>query len=560
MVLSVVAVAPAVVPAHASAAAPAASGPSGAATAENSLAALSYGVTTMKVGVDRAVSTWGATRSASAAMDFLAAGATTLGGGSRMATKESESGSEALGTGTTAINGTVAATITSASLDATLEAARAYSSSVVTMADLSLLSGLVTAATAQTSTASTVTLAEAEVDRTLRLGEVKVLSIRKLLDRLGIDPVSLACTGLEAAGAELGVDTALACETLATINSAIADAQSALDTAKNTLTADLQTVQATVAGITVVTQPLVDLAAAYGIDLSGVLGLLLPGASRDALIAEIDTRLTAVNGGIADAAAGTCSTVQAALTSVTGSVPSLAATLTPLSTAIGDACDTLQGLLDGVLDTSLLELDGVRVGLSAVATPGNPFADGSGSIGAVTVGNRSITAAGITSTGEALQAAIAAAKAETGDALTALGIGAFPDPDVRILGVTETAGRDGNGTWYARVTVTGLHLAIPPVPISLPSGATLGDVLESPASAPASAPKRAAAAAAPVATSPAVVVDAAVFTGNAFYNASAAIDQYGDPLPQTGVGVMWGAALALLVVAAAAARGLIRSA
>lgn len=532
-------------------------GPSGAATAENTLAALSYGSSTMKVGVDRAVSTWGAARSASATMDFLATGAATLGGGSRMATKESESGSEALGTGNTVIEGLASATITGASLEATLEAARAYSSSNVTIADLSLISGLVTAATAQTSTSSTVTPAEAAVDRTLRLGNVDVLSIRALLAQLGVAPVALACSAVEAAGAELGVATGQACETLAAAHAAAGDAQTALDGHKTILDADLQTAQATVAGLTLVTQPLIDLAAAYGIDLSSLLGLVLPGAGRDDLIAEIDRRLTAVDSGIGDAAAGTCEATQSALTGVTTAVGSLGAVLTPLGTAIGDACDTLRGILGDLLDTSLLGLDGVRVGLSAIATPGNPFADGSGSIGAITVGNRSITVAGVSSTGAALQSAIKAAKTEAGDALAALGVGAFPDPDIRILSVSESAGQDANGSWYARVSVTGLHVGIPAVPIALPSGPTLGDVLD--ASSGASAASRAAAAAAPVTTSPAISLDAAVFTGSAFYNRSTSIGPDGNPLPETGVGVPRAAAIALVLAAAAGARLLARS-
>jgi len=564
-------------------AAPAASGgPSGSATAENTLASLAYGTAITKAGVDRAVSAWGASPSAEAALDFLTAGTTTLGGGSWTATTEAESGSDALGTGTKTIDGLASATITDASVEAVIESNRASSSTVMTIADLSLLDGLVTAAAAQTSTTSTVGTTEARVERTLSLGDVKVLSIRKLLERLGVDPASLTCAGVETAGAELGVDTSQTCETLAGVQGAVAAIQAELADRSAMLTADLQTMQATLAGLTIVTQPLVDLAAGYGIDLSGLVGLLLSGSSRDALLAEIEARLAAVDGGIGEAAAGTCETVQAAVAGVTGTVPSLAGILSPMAATLSDACAVLRSLLDDLLDVSLLGLDSLTIGLNALAEPDVPLAEGIGTIGAVTVGNRSIALAGITSVGETLQSAIASAKTEVSDALTALGIGAFPEPEIEILGIESSAGRDQANTWYASVTVTGLHVAIPPVPISLPSGATLGSVLDAPAaSAPGPAPASAAeSAAAPVAESPQIIVDAAVFTGDARYNAAGPInpnplpdpdpdpdpgpdldldpDPGDTPLPTTGVASLWLAALLLLVIAGAIARTIAR--
>lgn len=514
----------------------AAAGPSGSATAENVVAGLTFGSQAPKIGVDRATSIWGSSPSAEAHMDFLTAGTTTLGGGSRMASTQSESGSDVLGTGSKTIDGLASATVTSATVEALIEAARAHSAAVVTMADLSLLDGLVTAATAQTATESTVGTTVAEVSRTLTLGDVRVLSIRKLLELLGVEPTSLTCSGLEAAGAELGVDTADACVSYANGETALDAAQAALDALGITLAADLGIAESTIAGLTVITQPLLDLAATYGVDLGGILGTLLGGAGRNALISEIEARLSAVDAGSSRAAAGTCAEVEGAVADVVGAVPALGATLTPLRIAVIDACAILQSLLDDVLDVSLLGLTAMTVGLNATAEPDAPNAEGTGTIGAVTIGNRAVTVAGITSLGGALQAAIATAQAEAADALTALGLGSFPEPTIEILGVDTSAGRDQAKTWFASVTVTGLHVSIPPVPISLPSGASLAGVLGAPApsvTAPAGSRHT---AAAPVATTPNIVLDVAVFTGDARYNAAGPVNPIPNPGPGAGTG------------------------
>ncbi|HVL90554.1 MAG TPA: hypothetical protein VM841_10015 [Actinomycetota bacterium] len=547
----------------------AAAGPSGIATAENTLASLSYGTATAKAGTDRVTSAWGANPLAEAAMDFLVAGAVKLSGGSVTATGPTESGSETLGTGAKTIEGLAGATVTGASVEAAVGAASASSSAVITMADLSLLNGLVSGTSARTATSSIVTAQSSTVERTLELGDVRVLSLRALLDRLGVDPTSLTCAGVAAAGAELGVDTAAACPSQDDVVAAVDALGAALSAARAQLVADLQTANATIAGLTIVTQPLIDLAARYGQDWSGLAGLLLSGAARDALIAQIDTRLTAVDGGISTAGTGTCAAAQQAASDVSASFPSMAAVLAPLSLAVADACAVLRSLLDDLMGVSLLGLDALTVGLNALARPDTPLAGGSGTIGAITVGNRSIAVAGLTSLSAALQLAIETAKAGTAGALTALGIGAFPEPEIEILGVESTAGRDQNDIWFAHVTVTGLHVALPPVPISLPSGTTLRAVLDAPVT-PASAASRVRAAA-PVATSPPIVVDVAVFSGEARYRASGPIDPVdpapvplnpgpgsgnpapatGGPLPKTGSGLHW-LAVGMAIMAAGA--------
>lgn len=518
----------------------------GAANATNTVLSLQVGSIGTKAGVDRAISQLDGTTSAEASLDFLVAGTKSVAGGSRKATSAAESGSEPFGVGTLTIPGFSSVQITGGSLDTSVEASKVTSSAVVTMANLSLLDGLVNVGTAQTSTTSTVTRNDADVLRTLRLGAVDVLSIREFLKRLGIDPLALACSGLEAAALELSVPAAQACETLDQIKTLIGGAQSSLSEASATLQNDLTTVSQTIAGVTIVLQPLVDLAATYGLDWSGLLGVLLGGADRQALIDEIQRRIDAVGDGSAAAAASTCTAVAGAFDDVSAQIPSMAAELTTIKNDVTAACSTLQGLLDNLLDTSILRLDGVRVALNAQAVPSAPFADGSGSIGSISVGNTTITAAGVSSTGKTLQTALDAARSRSSAALSALGIGAFPMPELELLKVSEQAGVTKNGTWFAKATVTGIHVQIPPVPISLPTTEGMSVLASSTTSSSAARST----AGAPVATSPLIAVDAAVFTGDARYNAAGDIDFSPNPapLPRTGLagsGMILAGAIAL---------------
>lgn len=504
----------------------------GAANATNTVLSLQVGSLGTKAGIDRAVSHLDGTTSAEASLDFLVAGTQSIVGGSRKASKAAESGSQPFGIATLTIPGFSSVQITGGSLDTTVESSKVTSSAVVAMANLSLLDGLVNVGTVQTSTTSTVTRNDADVLRTLRLGAVDVLSIRELLNRFGIDPLALACSGLEAAALELNVPAAQACETLDQIKTMIGDAQSTLSAAMQTLQSDLATASQTIAGVTIVLQPLVDLAAVYGLDWSGLLGMLLGGADRQALIDEIERRIDAVGDGTAAAASSTCTAVASALDDVSAQIPSMAAELTTIKDGVTAACSTLQGLLDNLLDTSILRLDGVRVALNAQAVPSAPFADGSGSIGSIFVGNTTITAAGVASTGKTLQTALDAARSRSSAALTALGIGAFPMPELELLKVSEQAGVTKNGTWFAKASVTGIHLLIPSVPISRPTTEGMNVLASSTMSSSASK----ATANAPASSSPLIAVDAAVFTGDARYNAAGDIDFSPNPapLPRTG--------------------------
>ena len=517
----------------------------GTANAKDTLVAVSFGPQRIAVGDDRAVSSALQTRSADASIDLLSAGARSVAGVSRHASSRSDSGSDRLGAGVRSIAGLGSVAVTGGVVDASVSRTTVLSSAALRLASIDAIGGLVTLSNASTATTASITQDQSQVTRTVGLGSLHLLSVRQLLNLLFIDPTALTCQSIEATGALLAVDTAQTCSTMTQVSTAIDAAITKLNAMSATMNADLATANATVAGVTLITQPVVDLAATYGVDL-GVLGLTLPALRRDALIAEISRRAGLVATASSAAAGRTCTSVLAGLGQLESSLPSVKGAIMPLASAIDGACSTLRSLIDRLLDTALVNLDGLQAEMTARAVPGSPFARETGSVGSISVGNKNLSLGSLTVGGVDLPSAVGTTRVAMGAALNSLGIGAFPLPDLEILKATHSVGHDADG-WFASSKITGVHLALPAVQIVLPSAATsVGHVL---AARPRKGSFRPAVALTAV---PAMAFDAAVMSGSARFRPASAPpgstgSRGGTTLPVTGVsnGMMWFGALAL---------------
>ncbi|MGH2727090.1 MAG: hypothetical protein ACRDKS_08950, partial [Actinomycetota bacterium] len=219
----------------------------------------------------------------------------------------------------------------------------------------------------------------------------------------------------------------------------------------------------------------------------------------------------------------------APVTAVVGDVDSAQSTL-------DGACDTLLGTVESLLDTSVLLLDGIQVGMDLVADK-TPTSAVAGSIGALKVGNLTVADADdLVALGAQLQSAIDAVEAQLGTVFNALGLSGLPVPQLDLLKVTSSKGKKSNGTYFAKGTMKAASLSIPAAVVDLPAALPL-DVLSGLGGFGLASFRSAAV------NTPAVSVNAGVFTGEANFKAAAA-GSTSDPdtLPNTGVA---GAGLAI---------------
>lgn len=545
--------------------------PGGEARAQNSILSVTVGSTSVSIGLDAVKSLWGTGRTASAEMLVGQAGDATIPGASRKATRKTDSGSSTIGAGAKTISGLASLDVASGSVTADVALDHVESAARLDIASVDLLTGLAQFGAASTATTTRVDTLRSKVSRTVELGQADVLSLGELFDRLGISPLALTCSALEDTGAVLGVDTADACEEQAAAEAALEGGTTALDDAKS----DLETAtapftpsqvdadEATVTGTTCASGDLACEAAALAtlttLNTSGGYGLDLTGLSftdaKTALLSRFDeiqqsfADLATVDDAATDAAAGTCASVSGALRDVADGVTGLAPTMEPLAGAIDSSCDALADTVQALLDTSLLSLDTIEVSLETVATVGSPTAKVTGNLVSVRVGNvlpagptLSLTQADFTSSVSAVSDAVALA-------LSKLAIG-LQAPEIELMKTSTTKGKRSDGTWFASASLTALHLAIPSSTPTLPAENPLGFLGGT--GGLSSAPVRAGAPAAPV-TTPAVVIDAAKFTGSSTFVPGAD----GKTLPVTGVpdgpaGIALG--LALIVAAAGVRR------
>lgn len=536
----------------------------GTATSSNTLLHVGVGSTiNVNIGKDTAEGVWAATRTASAEIDLGQAGAQKVeGGAKRSATSRTGSGKQSIGTGTKSIAGWAGLTVSGGTVTTNVTPAVVTGATDYALGGIDVLTGLATWGTAKTATTSQIEATKSTVTRTLTLGEAKLLSLGDLLDRLDVDPLALACTAIEAAGAELGVATSAACEQLDAATNETADGQAALEDARSDLAAtlagySLEQIEADEAVIAALSCDPSDAACAaaalntianindteaYGVDLSGMGFEDAQDAMLDrfAELKESFADLDSIDEGIEKAATGTCADVKAAIADVIAEVPDLAATLDPVADALNEACQMLADTISSLLSTPLLSMGAVSVKLEATARVNDPVAMLTGTVGSLKVGTLAPVGQSIDLSKTGLSQTVATVRQAIADALAALNIG-LGAPELDILKTSTSKGRRSDGTWYATASLTGVHLAIPSVTVVRPDVNPLGVLAGTGGFAlPAGGPSIQAQH-----TTPRVEVDAAKFSG-----ASTFLPGPNGTLPVTGAEDA--AFLAILFLCAAA--------
>ena len=466
----------------------------GTATGANTLVSLTIGTQSVQVGVDNLASTWSTLRHATVDMLLGKVGSLSVNGASRDATSSSTSGSTTLGSKAVSIGGLGSLTVADGSVGAFVASDHVTSTADLTAGATSLLSGVASLATAGIHTLTKVEPSAATVTRQISIGNISVLSIGDLLGQLGVDPLALACSAVQTAGAALGVSTSAACAQLTAAQDAIASAQGALDSQVSSLQStlsgfslsqvqsDIATVNGLVCGALDLVCQAAGLAQLTSLNVTDGLGLDLTGLSFDAAkTAVLDklntllqdfTNLDILNGGVTQASTGVCSDVTGALTNVVNGVPSLGSVLNPLLSTVSSTCSTLAGTVNTLLATPLLQIGAVNASLNAVANAGSPSASVGGTIGSVKVGTVTIPG-GLLTIGPDLTSKVTSLTSSITSVLQGLGIG-LPVPTLEVLKTSTSKGKNASGAWYANASLTGVHLAIPSASLSLPATDPLG--------------------------------------------------------------------------------------
>jgi hypothetical protein len=499
-------------------------GVSGKAYADNTILKVQVGNTVVKLGTDVAESL--NLSSLKAYGKFLTGSvddAQLLGGAERTATSSKNSGTKNLGTGTKSIAGLASINVASGAISTSIAQAKINSAVDFVLGSVNALGGFTNLSTTKSSTDSTVGTKSSLVSRDVSIASVDVLDLRTLLDQLGVDPLSMACGAVASVGSALGVDTSAACAQLNDVNDAIDGVTGGTD-ATETVLGVLETALA----------PLCLIApAGTCTTVTGQIDALQ--ADIDAFQANPASTCAALDSTIDDLS-GQLSGVVATLNGLSGgALPDISALIAPVTsqlTALGDvqgtlndACNQLLGIVDSLLDTPVLQLSGIKVAMDLAAKT-NPAAAATGSIGALKVGNLTVVDANdLVALGGQLNAAIDTVESALGTVFSATGLG-LSAPSLDLLKVTKSKGRKTNGTYFANAAMTVAHLAIPSAVVDVPATDPLGVLGGLGGFAPASVRMSAV-------TTPAVAVDAGVFSGAATFKGSST--QNGDQLPVTGV-------------------------
>lgn len=506
------------------------SGVTGSALTDNTIVSVAVGNTGVRLGIDLAdVLNGTAVKSTSKLIVGKIGSATLPGGQSRTATTASESGKESIQPGAQTIPGLGSITVAGGFIQSAVSNTKV--SSVVDFAAgaVDALGGLVGVATMDSSTKASVGTASSTVERMLTIGDVNVGNLGSLLDNLGINPLAVACDAVEDAGAALGIDAVVsdACNQLSAVDTDITGGLGEIGSTEGII--------GTVEG------------------LLAPVCLLLPAGTCDTVLGQIDALQLDIDD-IQTDAPDVCATVLGALDSVSGQLDGILASLgvidllplgdvdaliTSITGAGADidsatstlqgACDTLLGTVEGLLDTSLISLDGVQVVMDLVADK-SPTSAVTGTIGALKVGDLTVADADdLVALGAQLQAAIGAIEGQLGTVFGALGLSGLPLPELDLFKVTSTKGKKTDGTYFATGSMRALHLGIPSAVVDVPAALPL-DVLSGFGGFGLASFKAAAV------STPAISVDAGVFTGEAEFKAAAAGgSDDGDTLPNTGL-------------------------
>jgi hypothetical protein len=502
-------------------------GVSGSASNDNTILRVQVGNTIVKLGSDLAQSLNTSTLKAYGKFVTGTVGdATLLGGGERSATSTSTSGTTNLGTGTKSIAGLASLNITSAKIATNVASSKINSAVDFVIGNVNALSGLVNIGTTNSATDSIVGTQSSVVSRDVSIGNVSVLDLRSFLDQLGVDPLAMACAAIEDTGATLGVDTSAACSALSSVTTAIGVGGTSVD-ATETVIGVLETVLAVPCG-------------------------LAPAGTCDTALAQINSLQSDIDAFQADPSSA-CATLGTALEDISGQVttilatlnglsggalPDISALLAPVTSQLGSintatstldsVCNTLLGIVDSLLDTSLLSLDLVKVTMDLAAKV-NPAAAATGSIGALKVGNLTVVDANdLIALGGQLNSAIDTVESTLGTVMDATGLG-LATPVLDLLKVTTSKGKTSSGSYFAKGALTVAHLGVPSTVVNLPTTNPLDALSGLGSFAPAAVRMSAV-------TTPAVAVDAGVFSGAAAFKASPTNNPSGGNLATTGVG------------------------
>ena len=496
-------------------------GVSGTATADNTILKVKVGNTVVKLGQDLVESL--NLSSLKAYGKFLTGSvgdAQILGGAERTATTANNSGTKSIA-GLGSIN------VASGAISTTVAQAKISSAVDFVLGSVNALGGFTNLATTKSSTDSIIGTKSSVVSRDVSIASVDVLDLRSLLDQLGVDPLAMACTAVAATGVALGVDTAAACGALNDVTDEIDNVTGGVGST-DTVLATLETLLAPVCA-------------------------LVPAGTCTTVLGQIDT----LQADIADFQANpasTCAAVDSAVDDLAGQLSGVIATLNGLSggalpdisaliapltsqlTALGDvqgtlmdACNTLLGIVDSLLDTPLLSLSGIKVAMDLAAKT-IPAAAATGSIGALKVGNLTVVDANdLVALGSQLNAAISTVQSALASVFGATGLD-LPNPGLKLLDVSKSKGRNAAGTYFANAALTVARLYIPSASVDVPAAPNDVDVLKGLGGfAPATIRMAAV-------TTPVVSVEAGVFSGAATFKASSSGSTAPGQLPVTGLG------------------------
>lgn len=520
-------------------------GVTGAASTDNTIVGVAVGSTDVLLGIDLAdVLNGTAVKSTSSLITGRIASVPLPGSRSRTATTAAESDKESIPPGTQVIPGLGSISVAGGFIQTAISNTKV--SSVVDFAAgaVDVLAGLVDVATMDSSTKASVGTSSSTVERLLTIGDVNVGNLGALLDNLGINPLAVACDAVEDAGAALG------------IGAVVADACNQLSAVDTDITGGLTAIDGVEAPIGLLETLLAPVCA------------LLPAGTCDTVLGQIDTLQLDIDD-IQTDAPDVCATVLGALDDVSGQldgilsslgiidaladIDALIAPITALvpgvdgaTSTLTDACNTLVGTVEGLLDTPLLALDGISTAMDLVADS-TPTSSVTGSIGSLKVGSLTVVGADdLVALGSQLQAAIATIEGQLGTVFSALGLSGLPSPQLDLFKVTDDKGKKADGTYFAKGTMRAVHLGIPSAVVDIPVNLPL-DVLSGFGGFGLAAFKAAAV------NTPAVSVDAGVFTGEATFKASSS--NGGTTLPNTGVA---GAGLAISGLVSLAGARIIR--
>ena len=501
------------------------SGVSGLANSDNTILKVQVGSTVVKLGTDLADSfNTSLLKSTGQIITGQVGDATLAGGATRTANNASQSGSTNIGTGTKSIAGLASLNVVSGKISNLISTSKVTSAVDFVAGNVNALGGFTNIGATNSATDSVVGKSSSVVSRDVSIGDIEVLDLRTLLDQLGVNPLAIACDAIESTGATLGVDTSAACSTLSSVTDALGVGAGEID--------GLETV------LGVLETALAPLCAAA------------PAGTCDTVTSQINDVQSDIDAFQADPASA-CSTFDEAVDTIGGGVntvlttlnglsggalPDISALLSPVSSqvtvldtalaTVNSTCATLLGIVDGLLDTPLLSLDLIKVTMDLAAKV-NPTATATGVIGSLKVGNLTVVdASDLIALGSQLNAAIDTVESTLGGVLDATGLG-LAAPSLDLLKVTTSKGKNAAGSYFAKAAMTVAHLGIPSANLELPSNLPL-DVL---GGLGGFAPVAVQAAAV---TTPAVSVDAGVFSGDATWKAASS-SPTGGQLPVTGV-------------------------